>query len=111
MRAQHLFELVDEELAVLRHQEADALKLTRVLPHVQRSRLKADLAAALLDATESLLPLVQVKHAILSYVDGVEEVLNDGVGRHFLPRKLVGFRHQLAKVSKSDATILFSVKL
>jgi len=111
LRAQHLFEFVDEELAILRHQEANALKLARVLPHVQRSRLKADLAASLFNTTKRLLPLMQVKHAVFSNIDCVEQVLNDRVGGHLFPSELVGFCYQLAKVSESDATILFSIKL
>ena len=111
LRADHFLEFIDEELAVFGHQEADAFELTRVLPHVQRGRLKADLAAALVNASKRLLPLMQVKHTVLSNIDGVEEVLDDRVSGDFLPRKLVSFRHELAEVSKGNAAILFGVEL
>ena len=111
LRADHLLEFIDEEFAVFGHQEANAFKLTRVLPHVQRGRLKADLAAALVNASKCLLPLMQVKHTILSNIDGVEEVLDDRVCGDFLPRELVSFRHKLAEVSEGNTAILFSVEL
>ena len=54
---------------------------------------------------------MQVKHTVLSNIDGVEEVLDDRVCGDFLPRELVSFRHELAEVSEGNTAILFSVEL
>ena len=54
---------------------------------------------------------MQVEHAVLSDIDGVEEVLDDRVGGDFLSSELVSFSHQLAEVSESNAAVLFSVEL
>ena len=111
LRAKSFLELIDEELAVLRHQEANALILTRVLPHVQRGGLEADLAATLLNTAEGLLPFVQVDHAIFAHIDSIEKILDDRVCRDLLSRKLMGLSDQLAKVSESDTSILLGIEL
>ncbi len=87
------------------------LKFSRVLPRAQLGSPETNLAVSLLHAAESLLPLVQVKHAVLADVNGVEEVLDDRVGGDLLPGQLVGSGHQFAEVGKRNSAILLCIKL
>ena len=65
----------------------------------------------MLYAPEGLLPLMKVDHAILTDINRVEQVLNDGVGRDFLTGELVSLGDQLAEVSECNAAILLSIEL
>ena len=93
IRAKHFPELLNQELPILSHEEAQSFELPRVLPGAQLGRLEADPAVALVHAAESLLPLVQINHAILAHVDSVEQVLDDGVCGRLLISELVCLEH------------------
>ena len=54
---------------------------------------------------------MQINHAILAHIDGIEEVLNDGVGGRLLSSELVGLADKLAEIGERDATILLLVEL
>ena len=65
----------------------------------------------MLNAAKGLLPLVQVKHAILADIDGIKEVLDDWVGRGLLAGKLVSFCHKFAEVGESDTAVFLDIEL
>ena len=62
-------------------------------------------------SSKGLLPFVQVYHSILSNVDRVEQVLDDGVGRSFLSSKLVDLVDKLDELSEGDAAGFLDVEL
>ena len=65
----------------------------------------------MVNSSEGLLPLVQVDHSILSNVDRIEQVLDDGIGRGLLSCELVDLVDKLDELSERDATGLLNVKL
>mmetsp|Transcript_23065 Transcript_23065/g.22460 ORF Transcript_23065/g.22460 Transcript_23065/m.22460 type:complete len:385 (-) Transcript_23065:3826-4980(-) len=91
-------EPVLEGLAVPGDGVADPGVLPGVLPEGEWGGPDGELVAAFEDVSEGLLPLVHVEDAVLADVDGVEEVLDDRVRRHLLPRQLAQLDRQLAEL-------------
>ena len=109
--AQHLLEFLDQQLAILGQESAKLLILFWIFPHAQFCDFETDTAVRSLNASECLLPLVQVQHSVFANVNGVEQVFDHRVGGRLVSSKLVGFYNQLREVSKGDAAIFFEVKL
>lgn len=107
----YLFKWLYQQLAATSEALADLGGLQAILPMGQSGGLDRDLWPNGENSSKCLVPFILINDLIVSRINGVEHVLDDGVARHWRLWKLAELSHEGIPIQVGHAALPWGVEL